>query len=74
MSLGPKDADSAAENSAPAACDEAATVVDRPPDGLNVRARPGREFEITENLPNQDIDGNEFHIIGKSFVAGSFFG
>ena len=48
-------------------CDIAAYVVDRDPDGLNVRSGPGSTHQVIGNLPNQKVEGGiVVHITGSS--------
>ena len=47
-------------------CDAEAYVVDRDPNGLNVRAAPNKTAEIIGNLPNQRVEGIRVHIVGAS--------
>lgn len=46
-------------------CDIEAVVVDRDPQGMNVRSGPGSSFKVIGNLPTQDVDGVSVHITGS---------
>ncbi len=45
-------------------CDIAAYVIDRDPNGLNVRAGAGKTYKTIGNLPNGQVDGIVVHITG----------
>ena len=48
-------------------CNIHAYVVDKDPNGLNVRSGPGSTFKVVGNLPNQKVDGGiGVHITGSS--------
>ena len=50
-----------------APCDISAYVVDRDPDGLNVRSGPGGTHKVVGNLPDQQVEGGiVVHITGAS--------
>ena len=49
-----------------ARCDAEAYVVDNDPNGLNVRATPGKTSKIIGNLPNNDVEGIRVHLTGAS--------
>jgi len=46
-------------------CDVDAYVIDRDPNGMNVRSGPGSTYKIIGNLPNQDVNGISVHITGS---------
>jgi len=46
-------------------CDVDAYVIDRDPNGMNVRSGPGSTYKIIGNLPNQDVNGIGVHLTGS---------
>lgn len=46
-------------------CDVKAYVIDRDPEGMNVRSGPGSTYRVIGNLPNQGVEGIGVHIIGS---------
>jgi SH3-like domain-containing protein len=46
-------------------CNLSAYVIDKDPNGLNVRFGPDKTFKIIGNLPNQGVEGVGVHITGS---------
>jgi SH3-like domain-containing protein len=67
-SRNPSTAYAAAQSPAPgiARCDAEAYVMDKDPNGLNVRATPEKTSKIIGNLPNNDVEGIRVHLTGAS--------